>query len=146
MGRVYHWSIACATEAHLFITDMNQSLFNVGARLTLEEFSKEQVTELNRLYRSPLSSSEEIDNFMKIVAGHPFLVRRGLHEMATKKLSVGEFLEVAAKPDGIYGDHLRRILALIAKDEELSKVLQGFVQGKPCPGVIKSGWRESSSK
>jgi hypothetical protein len=90
MGRVYHWSIACATEAHLFITDMNQSLFNVGARLTLEEFSKEQVTELNRLYRSPLSSSEEIDNFMKIVAGHPFLVRRGLHEMATKKLSVGE--------------------------------------------------------
>ena len=136
--------IAYATEAHLFITDMNQSPFNVGTRLTLEEFSKEQVTELNRLYRSPLSSSEEIDLFMEIVAGHPFLVRRGLHEMATKKLSVGEFLEVAAKPDGIYGDHLRRILVLIAKDEELSKVLQGIVQGKPCP-TMESFYRLRSA-
>ena len=49
-GQDYHWSIAYATEAHLFITDMNQSPFNVGARLTLKEFSKEQVTELNCLY------------------------------------------------------------------------------------------------
>ena len=32
-------AIAYATEAHLFITDLNQSPFNVGTRLTLEDFT-----------------------------------------------------------------------------------------------------------
>ena len=47
--------IAYATEAHLFITDVNQSPFNVGTRLTLEDFTREQVAELNRRYGSPLA-------------------------------------------------------------------------------------------
>ena len=46
-------AIAYATEAHLFITDMNQSPFNVGTRLALDDFTFEQVTELNRRYRAP---------------------------------------------------------------------------------------------
>ena len=40
-------AIVYATEAHLFITDLNQSPFNVGTRLTLEDFTFEQVAELN---------------------------------------------------------------------------------------------------
>src|SRR4029434_1802258 len=43
-------AIAYATEAHLFITDLNQSPFNVGTRLALEDFNFEQVAELNRRY------------------------------------------------------------------------------------------------
>src|SRR6185369_11889429 len=38
-------SIAYATEAHLFISDLNQSPFNVGTRLTLEDFTGEQLAE-----------------------------------------------------------------------------------------------------
>jgi hypothetical protein len=41
-------AIAYATEAHLFITDQNRSPFNVGTRLELEDFTFEQVAELNR--------------------------------------------------------------------------------------------------
>jgi hypothetical protein len=36
--------IAYATEAHLFITDINQSPFNVGTRLMLEDFTPAQVS------------------------------------------------------------------------------------------------------
>src|SRR5918912_560109 len=43
-------AIAYATEAHLFITDLNQSPFNVGTRLTLEDFTPGEVAELNRRY------------------------------------------------------------------------------------------------
>ena len=43
--------IAYATEAHLFITDLNQSPFNVGTRLILEDFNAEQISELNRPLR-----------------------------------------------------------------------------------------------
>ena len=54
-------AIAYATEAHLFITDLNQSPFNVGTRLTLEDFTLEQVPELNRRYGSPLRDEAEVD-------------------------------------------------------------------------------------
>src|SRR5205814_806452 len=36
-------AIAYATEAHLFITDINQSPFNVGTRVALSDFTVEQV-------------------------------------------------------------------------------------------------------
>ncbi|RYZ62464.1 MAG: toll/interleukin-1 receptor domain-containing protein, partial [Proteobacteria bacterium] len=49
-----------ATEAHLFIQDLNQSPFNVGRQLALDDFTHEQVEELNRRYGSPLKSASEV--------------------------------------------------------------------------------------
>src|SRR5208283_2041067 len=40
-------AIAYATEARLFITDLNQSPFNIGTRLALEDFTALQAAELN---------------------------------------------------------------------------------------------------
>src|SRR5207244_11189541 len=51
-------AIAYATEAHLFISDMNQSPFNIGTLLALEDFTLPQVAELNRSYGSPLQSED----------------------------------------------------------------------------------------
>lgn len=126
-------AIAYATEAHLFITDMNQSPFNVGTRLTLEEFNENQVAELNRRYRSPLKSPDELKRFIRLLDGHPFLVRRGLHEMADKKISLDAFEKEAPRDEGIFGDHLRRILVLLAKDPRLTEVVKGILKGQPCP-------------
>src|SRR5262245_46874020 len=47
-------ALAYATESHLFITDLNQSPFNVGLQLTLEDFTIAHVVELNRRYAEPL--------------------------------------------------------------------------------------------
>src|SRR5262249_9128197 len=58
-------AIAYATEAHLFITDLNQSPFNVGTRLHLEDFTFEQVEELNRRYDSPLGGKAELATFFR---------------------------------------------------------------------------------
>ena len=125
--------IAYATEAHLFITDMNQSPFNVGTRLALEDFSAEQIKELDERYGNPLKTEDEAKQFQTLLGGHPFLVRRGLHEMTTRKISFAEFEAGADKEDGIFGDHLRRILVLLAKDPELADVLKGVINGQPCP-------------
>src|SRR5882724_5221197 len=51
-------AMAYATEAHMFITDLNQSPFNVGTRLMLDDFTLEQVADLNRQYGSPLKDSD----------------------------------------------------------------------------------------
>jgi DNA-binding SARP family transcriptional activator len=119
-------AIAYATEAHLFITDLNQSPFNVGTRLSLEDFTVEQVADLNRRYGSPLRDSTELARFYRLVGGHPYLARRGLHEMAAH--------EAEAEPAaGIFGDHLRRMLAALVQDSELCDAVRGVLRGQPCP-------------
>src|SRR5205085_6717773 len=108
-------AIVYATEAHLFITDQNQSPFNVGTRLELKDFSLEQVGELNSRYGSPLEGSDELSRFFQLLSGHPYLVRRGLHEMVSEHVSLDAFETVADRDEGPYGDHLRRILVLLAR-------------------------------
>jgi len=115
------------------ITDINQSPFNVGTRLTLEDFTRSQVDELNRRYHSPIKTEDELSRFCRLVGGHPYLVRRGFHELATRKTSFDSFEQQAARDEAFYGDHLRRILVLLVRDPELTKVMRGVLDNQPCP-------------
>jgi DNA-binding SARP family transcriptional activator len=126
-------AIAYSTEAHLFITDVNQSPFNVGTRLALEDFTLEQVADLNGRYGAPLKDGEEIARFNNLVRGHPYLVRQGLHEMAVHGTSLPTLQEQALRDDGIFGEHLRRIAALIARDADLLEAVRAVLEGRPCP-------------
>src|SRR5207253_2671198 len=119
-------AIAYALEAHLFITDVNQSPFNVGTRVPLEDFTPEQVADLNRRHGSPLRDNAEVARFRRLVSGHPYLVRRGLYEMATHHIDIAAFEAQAARDEWIYGDHLRRILVLLARDPELCDIVRGI--------------------
>jgi hypothetical protein len=125
--------IAYATEAHLFITDINQSPFNVGTRLVLEDFTAAQVSEMNRRYGNPIKSDEELTRFCRLVGGHPYLVRRGLDELAKRKIPFDSFEQQSARDEAFYGDHLRRILVLLVRDSELTQVMRGVLNGQPCP-------------
>jgi hypothetical protein len=126
-------AIAYATEASLFITDMNQSPFNVGTRLVLEDFTPLQVAELNRRYQSPIKSQDELNRFYRLVGGHPYLVRRGLHELSSQKITFEAFEAKAARDDAFYGDHLRRILVLLVRDAKLTEVMRRVLNSEPCP-------------
>lgn len=122
-------AIAYATEAHLFITDINQSPFNVGTRISLDDFTLDQVTELNRRYGSPLKNEHEVTRFTNLVGGQPYLVHRSLYELSEQGLDLGDFIERAAGDDGVFGDHLRRIVVLLAQDKELAAALRGMMNG-----------------
>jgi len=124
-------AIAYATEAHLFITDVNQSPFNVGTRLALADFTREQVADLNARYGSPLRGAEELARFHGLVGGHPYLVRRGLHEMTVQELDLAAFAAQADRDEGIFGDHLRRILVLLARDPALTDEVRLVLRGEP---------------
>jgi hypothetical protein len=126
-------AIAYATEAHLFITDLNQSPFNVGTRLLLEDFIFEQVDEINKLYGSPLTENAQVARYFRLVSGHPYLVRRGLYEMVTNGLDLSALESRADHDEGPFGDHLRRMLFSLSQDRELCDAVRGMLQGKPCP-------------
>jgi AAA-like domain/Protein kinase domain len=125
--------IAYATEAHLFITDMNQSPFNVGTRLALEDFTLSQVADLNERYGSPLKDDGEVARYYCLVSGHPYLARRGLHEMVVRRRDLTALEAIADRDDGPFGDHLRRLIASLEQDPALCDVARGILQGQPCP-------------
>jgi hypothetical protein len=125
--------ITYATEAHLFITDLNQSPFNVGTRIELEDFTPAQISELNHRYHSPIKDEDKVARFTRLLSGHPYLVRRGLHELSGFESSYDDFELHAARDEGIYGDHLRRILVLLAKDKSLENVVRAVLVGEGCP-------------
>lgn len=124
-------AIAYATEAHMFITDINQSPFNVGTQLVLEDFTLEQVSELSRRYGSPLRDVTSLNQFFELLGGQPYLTRRGLHELASQNMSVGDFEHKATRDDGPFGDHLRRILVSLAHDPSLCEVVKKLLSGRP---------------
>jgi DNA-binding winged helix-turn-helix (wHTH) protein len=127
-------AIAYATEAHLFIKDVNQSPFNVGTHLKLKDFTIGQVLELNQRYGSPLQNEAELERFYSLVGGHPYLVRRGLYEMA-HSMELEELETQADRDESPLEDHLRRILGMLMKDAGLCDVVRGILQGQPCPSV-----------
>jgi hypothetical protein len=124
-------AIAYATEAHLFITDVNQSPFNVGTRLTLSDFTLEQVSELNNRYGVPVDDPRQLMRFYELLGGQPYLTRRGLHELASRRLSFSEFENQATHDEGPFGDHLRRILVSLAQDQTLCEAMRAVLTGRP---------------
>jgi hypothetical protein len=136
--------MAYATEAHLFITDLNQSPFNVGTRLTLEDFTLEQVADLNLRYGGPLRADSDLRRYFGLVGGNPYLAQRGLHEMAQRGLAFSELEALAARDDGPFGDHLRRMLAALAQDQTLRQSMIAVIDGAGC-STIESFYRLRSA-
>lgn len=123
-------ALVYATEAHLFITDLNQSPFNVGTRLGLEDFTCSQVAELNRRYQSPLSDSE-VETYFVLVGGNPYLAQLGLYEISNRRTNLAALQAQADHEEGIFGDHLRRMLVALENDSGLCEAVRGMLSEQP---------------
>jgi AAA-like domain len=120
-------AIAYATEAHLFISDLHQSPFNVGTRLALEDFTEEQLAELNGRYGHPLVDNEQIVRFHRLIGGHPYLAQRGFYELHQKRAVLSALEQNADQDDGPFGDHLHRLLVSLSLDQGLLEELRAFL-------------------
>jgi len=107
--------IGYATEAHLFIQDLNQSPFNVGRQIPLQPFNIDQVWDLNQRYGAPLRQRSDAQTLEELVGGQPFLTRRALDLLARKQLDFPTLLATADRDDGAFGDHLKRILISVTQ-------------------------------
>jgi hypothetical protein len=116
--------IAYATEAHLFIQDLNQSPFNVGRQLNLKGFNVAEIAELNRRYESPLASPAEVQALNQLISGQPFLTRRALDVVKRGVMDLPTLLANADRDDGPFGDHLKRILVAVSQLPEVMAALR----------------------
>src|SRR5207253_7085918 len=92
--------IAYATEAHLFIQDLNQSPFNVGRRVDLEDFNLQQTIDLNGRYGGPLRSFAECETLHALVEGQPVLTRCALDALATGRADLEEIGRASCREGG----------------------------------------------
>jgi len=110
--------LVTSTEPYQLIENLNQSPFNVGEVINLEDFTPAQVADLNQRHGAPLDDEEE-RRLVSLLCGQPYLTRRALYLIATGRLSVAELFAAAADEFGPFGDHLRYHLFRVHNKEEL---------------------------
>src|SRR5262249_1135661 len=124
--------IAHSTEPHLWIQDINQSPFNVGFPVRVDNFNQAPVFELNDRPNRPPKAFAEIRELIKLLGGQPYLVRQALYVLFDSRLTLAELQNVASNESGPFGDHLRRHTWALHKDEKLKNDLRQILLGKGC--------------
>jgi hypothetical protein len=125
-------ALVTSTEPYQFVDDLNQSPFNVGAVIEMQDFSLNQVTELNRRHGSPLTSIET-RRLVELLGGHPYLTRKALYLVSSKRLTSGELFSRAVEERGPFGDHLRNYLFRLHNKEALINGLRLVLKRNKCP-------------
>src|SRR5207247_2810116 len=77
----------------------------------------------------------ETRRFVELLGGQPYLTHRGIHELAASRLSFADLERSVQREDGIFSDHLRRLLVLLASDPELQGAICEMLRGRPCPSA-----------
>jgi class 3 adenylate cyclase len=127
--------ISYATEAHLFITDLNQSPFNIGTRLMLDDFNLEQLAELNRRHGSPVRDGADLARVHAYLGGQPYLTQRALAALAAHELTLPQLETLGTREDGLFSDHLRRLLISLARDAATQTATRAILRGQACPDL-----------
>jgi hypothetical protein len=125
-------ALVTSTEPYQFIADLNQSPFNVGQVVELVDFTLEQISELNRRYHSPLTETQ-VTQLFELLGGHPYLTRRALYLVASRRDTLIELIADACEDDGPFGDHLRNYLFRMGDQEKLKAGLVQVIKYQRCP-------------
>ena len=124
--------LVTSTEPYQLIANLNQSPFNVGQVIELSDFDRGQMADLNQRHGSPLGLAQS-HQLMELLAGHPYLVRRGLYLVASRQLTVAELFAQATADRGPFGDHLRYHLFRMNDKPELVQGLLEVIRQQRCP-------------
>ena len=124
-------ALVTATEPYHLIANLNQSPFNVGEVIPLDDFSAEQVADLNQRHGAPLAPGP-LAQLLALLHGHPYLVRRALYLVAGGQMPVEQLLEQAASDYGPFGDHLRYHLFRIVDNKALRAGLRQVIRSNRC--------------
>ncbi|MDF5733277.1 MAG: AAA-like domain-containing protein [Rhizonema sp. PD38] len=123
--------LVTSTEPYQLIDDLNQSPFNVGQVIELEDFTLEQVRDLNQRHSSPFNTNAEM-KLMVLLNGNPYLVRKALYLVASGQITTTELFNDASNTRGPFGDHLRRLLSLLHDRQELKQALLQVISQNTC--------------
>jgi serine/threonine protein kinase len=115
-----------STEPYQLISDVNQSPFNVGLKIYLEDFDERQLRDLNHRHGSPVREAE-FPALQSLLGGHPYLTRKAMYHLVADRMTWAELTHSAAQDHGPFGDHLRRHLWLLRDRPDLQHALKQII-------------------
>jgi hypothetical protein len=118
--------LAHATEVYIALR-VERSPFNVGLPVQLTEFNPSQVHRLAQLHTLDWMDAAAIATLMRMIGGHPYLVRLALYHFARYSLTLDSFLQAAPTPAGVYSHHLREQLSHLQQQPDLANALRQVV-------------------
>jgi hypothetical protein len=122
------WIIVHSTEIYVPL-GLHQSPFNVGLPVALEGLSLEQIEQLAQAYGLNWTNSEEAQQLMAMVGGHPALIHLALYHLSQGEIGLAEILQTAPTTTGIYAHHLQRHSATLQEQPELAEAFSRVRQG-----------------
>lgn len=125
-------ALVTSTEPYQLIENLNQSPFNVGRIIELNDFAYEHVEDLNQRHGNPFTATD-LQALMDLVNGHPYLVRKALYLVASDRLTPTAIFAQAAQDRGPFGDHLRYHLFRMYDKPELVQGLLQVIHTHTCP-------------
>jgi len=108
--------------------DINQSPFNVGTPVFVEEFTAAEAQALGQ--RHGLETAA-VAALMEQVQGHPLLLRQDVYGLAQGGLDLATLLRLAPTEAGTFGGHLRRLLGRLEQQPELRSSVVELVRSEP---------------
>ena len=120
--------LAHSTEVYIPL-DINQSPFNAGVPILLEEFDSDRVAALSSVYGLNWDS-DRIEKLMDLVGGHPYLIGLAMYRLKTQNLALKEFLAQAVLEMEIYSDPLRRLLNILQQSPVLTEAFAKVVHSE----------------
>ena len=115
-----------STEVYIPL-DINQSPFNAGIPILLEEFDADQVEALAYLYQLDWDKSK-VAKLMDLAGGHPYLVRLAMYQIKTNNITLEQFLDQATFEMAIYSNPLRRLLNTLKQSPTLTEAFAKVVE------------------
>lgn len=125
--------IVHSTEIYIPLK-FQQSPFNVGIPIQLPEFTLEQVQTLASCHSLTNiidnEDNEPLRNLMKMVGGHPYLIRLAFYHLYQNKITMQQLLEEAPTPTGIYHHHLQNHLITLQKHPDLASAFAKVIKAE----------------
>jgi hypothetical protein len=143
-----HMIITHSTDPALWIGDLNQSPFNVGERHSLNDFTFEQVSDLSKRHGLEIGVNE----LMRVVGGHPFLVRKALFTIRTTKCTVADLVAGVFAENSPFRDHLQLLLQSLHANATLRDAMHQVLDRGSCgserafQGLLGAGLIKGASR
>jgi hypothetical protein len=115
-----------STEIYIPL-QLNQSPFNVGLPIQLNPFDLVEMQQLAQCYGVDWDNGTEIRQLMDLVGGHPALVNIAFYHLSRGDITLGEILETASTPTGIYHHHLQHHWVTLQENPELASIVQSTI-------------------
>jgi hypothetical protein len=120
--------LVTSIQPSIFITNLNQSPFNVGKIIFVTDFTFREQEEINYAFGSPLSLTE-LEQLAELLDGHVHLTQHALSLIADGRISAGRVFETANDDEGPFGDYLRAQLFRLRDEPDLIFSFQSVIAG-----------------